>query len=117
MFKAVRNKESDFLFEKSNGSGAADIFFLAWTTTPWTLPSNLGLTVGPEIEYVLVHSFNPYTHLPVFMVLAKSLLGKYFKPEDENVILQPIGRLPKSCPGRLFLHFPVPGWRTANTNN
>ena len=59
-------------------------FFLAWTTTPWTLPSNLGLTVGPEIDYVLVKTFNPYTHLPVNVILAKALLGKYFKPEGEN---------------------------------
>jgi isoleucyl-tRNA synthetase len=57
---------------------------MAWTTTPWTLPSNLGLTVGPNIDYVLVNTFNPYTHLPVNVVLAKALLGKYFKPEGEN---------------------------------
>jgi isoleucyl-tRNA synthetase len=61
-----------------------EIFFMAWTTTPWTLPSNLGLTVGPNIDYVLVKTFNPYTHLPVNVVLAKALLGKYFKPEGEN---------------------------------
>jgi isoleucyl-tRNA synthetase len=41
------------------------MFFLAWTTTPWTLPSNLGLTVGPNIDYVVVRTFNPYTHIPV----------------------------------------------------
>ena len=63
---------------------ADEVFFLAWTTTPWTLPSNLGLTVGPNIDYVLVKTFNPYTHLPVNVVLAKALLGKYFKPEGEN---------------------------------
>ncbi|HLG39005.1 MAG TPA: class I tRNA ligase family protein, partial [Chitinophagaceae bacterium] len=62
----------------------ADIFFLAWTTTPWTLPSNLGLTVGPNIDYVLVKTFNPYTHLPINVVLAKALIGKYFKLENEN---------------------------------
>ncbi|MFN8245688.1 MAG: isoleucine--tRNA ligase [Ferruginibacter sp.] len=62
----------------------ANTFFLAWTTTPWTLPSNLGLTVGPQIEYVLVQTFNPYTHLPINVILAKNLLGKYFKPEGEN---------------------------------
>jgi isoleucyl-tRNA synthetase len=62
----------------------AETFFLAWTTTPWTLPSNLGLTVGPNIDYVLVQTFNPYTHLPVQVVLAQALLGKYFKPEAEN---------------------------------
>jgi isoleucyl-tRNA synthetase len=62
----------------------ADVFFMAWTTTPWTLPSNLGLTVGPKIDYVLVRTFNPYTHLSVDVVLAKALLAKYFKPEGEN---------------------------------
>jgi isoleucyl-tRNA synthetase len=61
-----------------------EAFFLAWTTTPWTLPSNLGLTVGPNIDYVLVKTFNPYTHLPINVILAKSLLGNYFKPENEN---------------------------------
>jgi isoleucyl-tRNA synthetase len=61
-----------------------DIFLTAWTTTPWTLPSNLGLTVGPNIDYVLVQTFNPYTHLPINIVLAKNLLVKYFKPEGEN---------------------------------
>ncbi|MFL5788132.1 MAG: isoleucine--tRNA ligase [Flavisolibacter sp.] len=61
-----------------------DIYFLAWTTTPWTLPSNLGLTVGPNIDYVLVKTFNPYTHLPVNVILAKPLVGKYFKEEGEN---------------------------------
>ncbi|MEJ7588754.1 MAG: class I tRNA ligase family protein [Ferruginibacter sp.] len=67
--------------------GASDeggIFFLAWTTTPWTLPSNLGLTVGPNIDYVLVKTFNPYTHLPVRVILAKNLLPRFFKPDNEN---------------------------------
>lgn len=81
MFKAVRNEKSEFLFTTIPG---AELFFMAWTTTPWTLPSNLGLTVGPNIEYVLVQTFNPYTHLPVNIILAKALLGKYFKPEGEN---------------------------------
>ncbi|MEN9976701.1 MAG: hypothetical protein RIR36_861, partial [Bacteroidota bacterium] len=61
-----------------------DVYAVIWTTTPWTLPSNLGLTVGPNIEYVLVKTFNPYTHLPVHVVLAKALLSKLFKPEGEN---------------------------------
>lgn len=81
MFKAVKNAPSQFLF---NAAGDDEIFFLAWTTTPWTLPSNLGLTVGANIDYVLVKTFNPYTHLPINVVLAKALLGKYFKPEGEN---------------------------------
>jgi len=81
MFKAVKNPKSKFLFDKA---GSDEVFFVAWTTTPWTLPSNLGLTVGPNINYVLVKTFNPYTHLPINIVLAKALLGKYFKPEGEN---------------------------------
>ncbi len=83
MFKAVKDEKSAFLFD-AQGAAPGDLFFIAWTTTPWTLPSNLGLTVGPNIEYALVHTFNPYTHLPVNVVLAKALLGKYFKPEAEN---------------------------------
>lgn len=55
-----------------------DVFFLAWTTTPWTLPSNTALTVGPRIEYVLVKTFNQYTHAPINVVLAKNLVGKQF---------------------------------------
>jgi isoleucyl-tRNA synthetase len=61
-----------------------DVFFLAWTTTPWTLPSNLGLTVGANIDYVLIKTFNPYLHTPINVVLAKTLVGKYFKSEGEN---------------------------------
>lgn len=88
MFKAVRNDKSEFLFKEISNIGHGipngEVFFIAWTTTPWTLPSNLGLTVGPNIDYVLVKTFNPYTHLPINVVLAKALLGKYFKPEGEN---------------------------------
>ena len=81
MFKAIKNEKSQFLFDATNGE---DVFFTAWTTTPWTLPSNLGLTVGPTIDYVLVKTFNPYTHLPVNIILAKNLLAKYVKAEGEN---------------------------------
>jgi isoleucyl-tRNA synthetase len=83
MFKAIKNKKSDFLF-KNLEDKSGEIFFLAWTTTPWTLPSNLGLTVGPNIRYVLVSTFNPYTHLPMNAVLAKDLVNNFFKPEGEN---------------------------------
>ena len=71
-FKAVQNTLPDFL--KNEGS----IYFIAWTTTPWTLPSNTALTVGPKIEYVLVDTFNQYTFEPVKVILAKKLLGKQF---------------------------------------
>jgi isoleucyl-tRNA synthetase len=81
MFKALKKERSQFLFD---AAGDDEVYFLAWTTTPWTLPSNLGLTAGPAIDYVLVKTFNPYTHLPVNVVLAKALVHKYFKPEGEN---------------------------------
>lgn len=58
--------------------GFGDVHFLAWTTTPWTLPSNTALTVGPKIDYVLVKTFNQYTFEPVNVVLAKALVGKQF---------------------------------------
>ncbi|UTN04983.1 isoleucine--tRNA ligase [Flavobacterium bizetiae] len=58
--------------------GYGDIHILAWTTTPWTLPSNTALTVGPKIDYVLVKTFNQYTFEPINVVLAKNLVGKQF---------------------------------------
>ena len=76
MFKAVKNEKSQFLFDVVNNS--EEVFFLAWTTTPWTLPSNLGLTVGGDIDYVLVKTLNPYCGKPCAVVLAKALLHKYF---------------------------------------
>ncbi|HEV2831984.1 MAG TPA: isoleucine--tRNA ligase [Hanamia sp.] len=79
IFSAIKEAQVSSL-----GGDLEEAFFLAWTTTPWTLPSNLGLTVGPNIDYVLVKTFNPYTHLPINVILAKSLLGNYFKPENEN---------------------------------
>ncbi|MFL5808330.1 MAG: class I tRNA ligase family protein, partial [Flavisolibacter sp.] len=84
MFQLVRNKQSEFLFESANckpQTANCEIFFLAWTTTPWTLPSNLGLTVGPNIDYVLVRTINPYTLKPVSVILARTLLHKYFEEE------------------------------------
>lgn len=61
-----------------------DTVILAWTTTPWTLPSNCALAVGEDIDYVKIATFNPYTYKPVSVVLAKALVGKYFKAEGEN---------------------------------
>ncbi|HTQ27121.1 MAG TPA: isoleucine--tRNA ligase, partial [Puia sp.] len=78
---------------------------MAWTTTPWTLPSNLGLTVGPAIDYVLVKTFNPYTHQPIHVVLAKALLGRYFKPESENTGFETYKEGGKSLPWAVLCEF------------
>ena len=57
---------------------AGELYILAWTTTPWTLPSNTALTVGKKIDYVVVATYNQYTHLPIKVLLAKTLVGKQF---------------------------------------
>ena len=82
-----------------------DVFFLAWTTTPWTLSSNLGLTVGPNIDYVLVQTFNPYTHLPVNVILAKNLISKYFKTEGENSDFENYSAEVKLLPWKIIAEF------------
>lgn len=71
-FKAINESLPDFL------TGYGEIHILAWTTTPWTLPSNTALTVGPKIDYVLVETFNQYTFRPIKVILAKNLVGKQF---------------------------------------
>jgi isoleucyl-tRNA synthetase len=82
MFKAIPTKESQFIFDAAATNPLSkDVFYMAWTTTPWTLPSNLGLTVGPNIEYALIATYNPYTAMPVNVVVAKALVSKYFKEE------------------------------------
>ena len=68
----------------ADAESAAHVHFMAWTTTPWTLPGNCGLTVGPNIDYVLVQTFNPYTHSPATVILAKALIGKYFRQELQS---------------------------------
>ncbi len=78
-FKANEDSLPDFL--KNEG----DIYFLAWTTTPWTLPSNTALTVGPKIEYVLVETYNQYTFKPMNVILAKNLVNKQFDGKFKRV--------------------------------
>ena len=82
-FKAIENTLPDFL--QSEG----DIYFLAWTTTPWTLPSNTALTVGPKIDYVLVETYNQYTFKPMNVILAKNLVGKQFDGKYKQVETKP----------------------------
>ena len=93
-FKAVRNADSEFLFEKSN----ENIFFLAWTTTPWTLPSNTALAVGKKIDYVVVNTFNPYTFKAITVVLAKALFSKYFPEKNKDLKISEYTEGDKSIP-------------------
>lgn len=87
-YKDVKDTTAVVMFrmqpnERVQVAGSDEVYFMAWTTTPWTLPSNTGLTVGPEIDYVLVKTFNPYTGRPCALVVAQPLLHKYF-PEQAD---------------------------------
>jgi isoleucyl-tRNA synthetase len=108
MFKAVSESiVNSQWFKKiySNDLMTNDVFFLAWTTTPWTLPSNLGLTVGPYIDYVLIKTFNPYTHLAINVILAKALVNKYFKPEGDNADFDSYKEADKILPWKILSEF------------
>ena len=75
------------LYPKPEMAGFGEPFFLAWTTTPWTLPSNTALCVGPNFTYVAVQTYNPYTGMPMTAVLAKDLLNVYFNPKAADLAL------------------------------
>ena len=83
-FEVVKDKASEILY---NGSPAT-VYFLAWTTTPWTLPSNTALCVGPSIDYIRVLSFNPYTGTPAVYVVAEALLHDHFNPKAADIPLE-----------------------------
>tara|TARA_R110002096_G_scaffold434692_1_gene657465 strand:- start:97157 stop:100555 length:3399 start_codon:yes stop_codon:yes gene_type:complete len=96
-FPAIKNNQLKAVF----GDAISDedrLYFLAWTTTPWTLPSNTALTVGKKIDYVLIDSFNPYTHLRQKVVLAKNLVGKYFKEENKSLAFDDYPKNGKNIP-------------------
>jgi len=78
----------DGLSQPLYGTESVPVYFLAWTTTPWTLPSNTALCVGPEIRYIRVLSFNPYTGAPAVYVLAQDLLGAWFNPKGAEIPLE-----------------------------
>ena len=80
-FKIIKNSDSEFLFSKTSN----DIYFLAWTTTPWTLPSNTALAVGKKIDYLLVETLNQYTRKAITVVVAKDLASKYFSAENADL--------------------------------
>jgi isoleucyl-tRNA synthetase len=100
-FKVKRDQDSAFLFE----GVTAELFILAWTTTPWTLPSNCALAVGENITYVKVNTFNPYTFEPICVVLAKDLVKKYFKAEGENASFEDYKGGDKVIPWTLLAEF------------
>ena len=90
-YRDVKDTTATVLFEildpKEEMKGWGKPYFMAWTTTPWTLPSNTALCVGPKFSYVAIRSFNPYSGEPVTVILAKDLVNAYFKKEGEGTDL------------------------------
>ncbi len=80
-FKVIKNEKSEFLFNGAEG----DVYFLAWTTTPWTLPSNTALAVGEDIEYAEVITINRYTKEKQTVILARNVIDRWFSPNNENL--------------------------------
>ncbi len=92
-------------FKAPFGGLGAGVFFLAWTTTPWTLPSNTALAVGKEIEYSLVKTFNAFTHQLIHVILAKDLVGKYFPAENAELSFDEYKKGDKKIPFQILKTF------------
>ena len=102
-FKVIRDEKSEKLFADSE-----PVSILAWTTTPWTLPSNTALAVGPNITYYVVKTYNPYTYLPVTVILAKDRFSAYFNPKAESLALEDYQAGDKLIPYRKVGEFKGP---------
>jgi len=106
-FKVLQNEASRWLYDLATGEPA----LLAWTTTPWTLPSNTALAVGRQIMYSVISTCNPYSATPITVVLASSLVAKYFQEEARELPLETFQPGEKKLPWRLLAE--VPGSRLA----
>ncbi|MFO0331063.1 MAG: isoleucine--tRNA ligase, partial [Bacteroidota bacterium] len=104
-FKLIRDTKSEFLFSPLQGGTEGGVHILAWTTTPWTLPSNTALTVGEKIQYALVKTFNQYTHKAINVVLAKDLIGKYFSEKNKDLKLSDYKAGDKNIPFEIVKEF------------
>lgn len=97
-FKVIRDDRSEFLFEKAE---EVPVYFIAWTTTPWTLPSNTALAAGAKLDYLMLRTFNRYTHEPINVLLAKELLNSWFKPEQFEAELEAYEKGAKLIPAKV----------------
>jgi isoleucyl-tRNA synthetase len=100
-FKAIRDSFSEKLFSISD----TDVYFLAWTTTPWTLLSNTALTLGAKIKYALIRTFNPYSYQPVSLVMAKDLMPTLFAEKDAELNLEDYKPGDKRLPYKILGEF------------
>ncbi|MDP4224392.1 MAG: isoleucine--tRNA ligase, partial [Bacteroidota bacterium] len=102
-FKVKRDSKSEFLYKNIDIS---DVHILAWTTTPWTLPSNTALAVGKDIKYVKVSSFNPYTGDPIIVIVARELLNSMFPESNASLELSDYKAGDKKIPFKVLDEFP-----------
>lgn len=102
LFNVRHSNKAHFLFEDT---GNAQVSIMAWTTTPWTLPSNTALCVGASIDYIRVKTFNPYTGKPIVVVLAKDLKEKYFPAKDAEYLLEEYQQGDKHLPYKILNEF------------
>ena len=101
-FKVKMTGKAGFLFDAADSDF---VYILAWTTTPWTLPSNAALTVGKNIDYALVSTFNPYTHLPVNVILAKDRIAAYFSEKGKDGDFETYTPGDKVIPWKVVMEF------------
>ncbi len=101
LFKVIKNEAS----VKISKNTEDNLYFMAWTTTPWTLPSNTALAVGPSIKYLKVKTFNPYSGNPISVVLCKDRLKPYFKPENENLNFEEYKLGDKNIPYQIIAEY------------
>jgi isoleucyl-tRNA synthetase len=103
-FEVKKGPKTEFLFQNLKGDFKS-VYILAWTTTPWTLPSNTALAVGEKITYAQVNTFNPYTHKPVSVVLAKDLVSKYFSDKNKDLKIEDYKAGDKAIPFQTVQEF------------
>jgi len=103
LFRVIRNEKSDFLFRKTDTDA---VHIMAWTTTPWTLPSNTALTVSEKINYASVRTFNPYTGDDLTVVLARDLVPAFFPEANAGLDLNTYNKGDKNIPYRIIDEFP-----------
>lgn len=110
-YRDVKDTSVVAMFEIKKGNPMLDIwnngdlFFIAWTTTPWTLPSNTALAVGAKIDYILIKTFNQYTHQAIKVILAKDLMGKYFPAKNAELSLADYKAGDKAIPFKILAEF------------
>jgi isoleucyl-tRNA synthetase len=100
-FKIVNNDKSKFVFENVD----TDLYFIAWTTTPWTLPSNTALAVGPKINYLKVRTFNPYTGDAITVVIAKERFETYFPAKNAELAIEDYNVGDKNIPFKVLAEY------------